>query len=349
MATLPKLSYVLLSHNREKYIRAAVESALAQDYGGELEYIFSDDCSTDRTFEIIKECAAAYKGGRRVVVTQPPSNLKTAGNFNHAVSHAQGDWIVRADDDDISAIDRCSVIGKVVSSIPGCTYVATESSKYFRDEDEGAAMEASRIPCAQGMNPRVLDIRSMPPGQCAFSPFDYSYKAWDIACFRTFGDIPAAAHLADDYILYFRASVLGKGVLVDNANAVLVRNNSLHQSMGSDNEGEGYRDIMRRERFFDEYQNSTAAPMRQTYAALLGHARRMPQVEQPGVLAFLADMEEKIRITETLRSYWRKGIINRVRIARELGMTRPYDMLRCLPKPVFAALLAVLRKIHKKR
>ncbi len=344
MPTLPKLSYVLLSHNREKYVRAAVESALAQDYEGELEYIFSDDCSSDRTFEIIKECVAAYKGNRHVVVTQPPTNLKTAGNFNHAVSLAQGDWIIRADDDDISTIDRCTVIGKVISSIPGCTYVATESSKIFKDEEEDSAVETSRIPCAQEMHPRVVDIRTMSPGQCAFLSEEYSFKAWNMACFRTFGDIPETAYLADDYILYFRASVLGKGVLVDNANAVLVRNNSLHQSIGSDNKNEGYRDIMRRERLFDEYQNSTAAPMRQTYEALQDFARSMPQDEQPGVMAFLADMQEKIRITETLRSYWRKGTINRVRMARELGMTRPYDMLRCLPMPVFAVLLAILRK-----
>lgn len=349
MPALPKLSYVLLSHNREKYVRAAVESALAQDYEGELEYIFSDDCSTDRTFGIIKECVAAYKGNRRVVVTQPPANLKTAGNFNHAVSFAQGDWIIRADDDDISAIDRCTAIGKVVSSTPGCTYVATESSYFFQDDEEAAAMQASRIPCAQGMHPRMVDIRTMSPGQCSFLSSEYSFKAWNMACFRTFGDIPETAYLADDYILYFRASVLGKGVLVDNANAVLVRNNSLHQSIGSDNKNEGYRDIMRRERLFDEYQNSTAAPMRQTYADLLDYARRMPQDEQPAVLAFLADMQEKIRVTETLRSYWRKGTINRVRIARKLGMTRPYDMLRCLPMPVFAALSTIFRKIHKKR
>ena len=346
MPSLPKLSYVLLSNNREKYVRAAVESALAQDYEGELEYIFSDDCSTDSTFEIIKECVAAYKGNRRIVVTQSPSNLKTAGNFNHAVSFAQGDWIIRADDDDISAIDRCTVIGNLVSSIPGCAYVATESSKHFRDEEEEAAVRSSRIPCAPGMHPREIDIRTMPPGQCPFLPLEYAYKAWNTACFRTFGEIPAAAHLADDYILYFRASVLGKGLLVDNANAVLVRDNSLHQSIGSDNRSEGYRDIMRRERFFDEYQNSTAAPMRQTYESLLEFARRMPQDEQPGVLAFLADMQEKIRVTETLRSYWRKGTINRMRLAQELGMTRPYDMLRCLPMPVFAALLSIFRKIR---
>ena len=75
MPNLPKLSYVLLSHNREQYIRTAVESAFAQDYEGELEYIFSDDCSTDRTYEILKECVDAYKGPRRVVLTQTPRNL----------------------------------------------------------------------------------------------------------------------------------------------------------------------------------------------------------------------------------------------------------------------------------
>ena len=84
--------------------------------------------------------------------------------------------------------------------------------------------------------------------------------------------------------------------------------------------------------------------MKQTYNQLAEYAHRMPQDEQPGVQAFLADMQEKIRTTETLRSYWRKGTINRVRIARKLGMTKPYDMLRCLPMPVFAALLAAIRK-----
>ena len=137
---------------------------------------------------------------------------------------------------------------------------------------------------------------------------------------------------------------MGKGILLSEPPLYFIRKNSLNQSVGKEDGANTFTAVMRRERFFDEYQNSTAAPMRETYEALLDFARQMPQEEQPGVLAFLADMQERICTTETLRSYWRKGTINRIRIARELGMTKPYDMLRCLPMPVFAALLAAIRK-----
>ena len=349
MPSLPKLSYVLLSHNREKYIRTAVESALAQDYEGELEYIFSDDCSTDRTFEIIKECVAAYRGTRRVVVTQPPSNLKTAGNFNHAVSLAQGDWVIRADDDDISAIDRCTVTAKAIMAVPGCSFIGISSQHSFTDEAEENIIKLAKEAHDGDITPTVTDIRQDSVEKVRFNFDKYCYLTWNIGVFKEFGELPREAFLADDYILFFRASLMGKGILLSEPPLYFIRNCSLHQSMGSDNKSEGYRDIMRRERFFDEYQNSTAAPMRETYGRLLDFARHLPQDEQPAVLAFLADMQEKIRTTETLRSYWRKGTINRVRIARKLGMTRLYDMLRCLPLPVFAAVLAIFRKIHKKR
>ena len=84
---LPKLSYVLLSHNREKYIRQAIESAFAQDYEGELEYIFSDDCSTDRTYEIIKECVAAYKGNVMYAGRRSPNSL-----YSYAMATMEADY-----------------------------------------------------------------------------------------------------------------------------------------------------------------------------------------------------------------------------------------------------------------
>lgn len=345
MPALPKLSYVLLSHNREKYIRTAVESALRQDYEGELEYIFSDDCSTDRTFEIIKECVAAYRGNRRVVVTQPPSNMKTAGNFNHAVSLAQGDWIIRADDDDISAIDRCTVTAKAIMTVPGCSFIGISSQHSFTDKTEKNIIKLAKEAHDGDITPAVTDIRRDSVDKVRFNFDKYCYLAWNIEVFKEFGELPREAFLADDYILFFRASLMGKGILLSDPPLYFIRKISLNQSVGKEDGANTYAAIMRRERFFDEYQNSTAPPMRQTYEALLDFAHRMPQDEQPGVLAFLNDMQEKIRTTETLRSYWRKGTINRVRIARKLGMTRPYDMLRCLPMPVFAALLAVLRKI----
>lgn len=148
MAQLPRLSYVLLSHNREKYIRKALESAFAQDYEGELEYIISDDCSTDRTYEIIQECVASYKGGRRVVVTQTPRNLHLAGNTNHAVQFVTSDWVIRADDDDLSCVDRCTQIGRAILANPGCSCVMTLKKNFSDGEEEEALMQA-RIHCEE--------------------------------------------------------------------------------------------------------------------------------------------------------------------------------------------------------
>ena len=50
----PPISLVLVSFNQQKYVREAVESALAQDYDN-LEIVISDDCSRDKTWEIISQ------------------------------------------------------------------------------------------------------------------------------------------------------------------------------------------------------------------------------------------------------------------------------------------------------
>ena len=48
------VTYVVLTYNQESYIREAVQSALAQNYSP-LEVIVSDDCSIDKTFDVIRE------------------------------------------------------------------------------------------------------------------------------------------------------------------------------------------------------------------------------------------------------------------------------------------------------
>ena len=183
-SSLPKLSYVLLSHNREKYIRGAIESAFAQDYEGELEYIFSDDCSTDRTFEIIKECVAAYKGNRRVVVTQPPKNLHLAGNTNHAVQFVKSDWIIRADDDDYSAINRCSLIGNAIANNPGLSFVVTGVRYFTASEEESILKESQKI----SVEPVLTNICSSE--NTIFNCRKYSYKVWSIRTYNAFPPLP---------------------------------------------------------------------------------------------------------------------------------------------------------------
>ena len=54
----PLVSALVLGYNQESIIRKAVEGAFAQTYIP-LEIVLSDDCSTDRTFDIMREMAAS--------------------------------------------------------------------------------------------------------------------------------------------------------------------------------------------------------------------------------------------------------------------------------------------------
>ena len=55
-----KISIITSCFNREKTVRGAVESVLAQDYP-DIEYIIVDGASTDRSADIIRETIAGHE------------------------------------------------------------------------------------------------------------------------------------------------------------------------------------------------------------------------------------------------------------------------------------------------
>ena len=64
----------LVAYNEERYIRAAIEEAFAQDFSP-MEILLSDDCSPDGTFAIMQEMATAYRGPHVVRVRREPQNV----------------------------------------------------------------------------------------------------------------------------------------------------------------------------------------------------------------------------------------------------------------------------------
>lgn len=336
---LPKLSYVLLSHNREKYIRTAIESAFAQDYEGELEYIFSDDCSTDRTFEIIKECVAEYKGTRRVVVTQTPRNMHLAGNTNHAVQFVESDWIIRADDDDISTPDRCTIIGKAIAANPGCSYLYTKMIR-FEDIQESEILASSHKhrSFVESTTINVLDGEHDMWTQ--FSEPGILHQAWSAKHFKIFGDLPLDGYWVDDVIANMRCCAIGSGVYI-NAVTAYIRWNAGNMSQGGADGSRDYHSIMRLEEFHDNYYNKTFRPLKQTFRKVKEYLK-FQETEAP---LFIASIQAELEKRERLCSFWRKGTINRIRISKELGHKGIFSALRCLPMPIFAFLLCIYRKL----
>src|SRR5215475_5079675 len=105
MKDKPLLSFAIFSCNQEKFIRSAIEGAFAQTYSP-LEIIISDDCSKDRTFEIAKEMAAAYRGPHTVRLNRNETNLGIGGHVNKVFGISQGELVFAAAGDDVSLPHR---------------------------------------------------------------------------------------------------------------------------------------------------------------------------------------------------------------------------------------------------
>lgn len=116
----PLVTFALFAYNQEKYIREAVEGAFSQTYEP-LEIILSDDCSGDRTFEIMQEMAAAYAGSHEVKVRRNEVNLGLAGHVNLALTLCKGDLLLLAAGDDVSLPQRSQLAAEVLSRHPNAS------------------------------------------------------------------------------------------------------------------------------------------------------------------------------------------------------------------------------------
>lgn len=91
-----KVSVIMTSFNREKYIGEAIESVLGSTYSN-FELLIVDDCSKDRTVEI----ATSYSNkDKRIKIFRNPINIGQFPNRNLAVSYALSDYIITVDSDD---------------------------------------------------------------------------------------------------------------------------------------------------------------------------------------------------------------------------------------------------------
>jgi len=99
----PKISILIPAYNSELYISEAIESAVNQDYDN-LEIIAVDNCSTDRTYEILKNFASRHSNLR---IYQNSENLGPVKNWQRCINLATGEYSKLLFSDDL--IDKTFV------------------------------------------------------------------------------------------------------------------------------------------------------------------------------------------------------------------------------------------------
>ena len=190
----PLVTFALFAYNQEKYIREAVEGAFSQTYEP-LEIILSDDCSSDKTFEIMQEMAAGYDGPHKVSVRQSESNRGLAEHINALVSEAAGEVIVMAAGDDISMPERTSLLMEIFKKYPE-TAAALSNFEAFPSNDQGKQYRLNR---------KVTLVEILAAGGGVQKGATYAYRK---KCFFWPSRLPDWV-ISEDRILPLRAALIG--------------------------------------------------------------------------------------------------------------------------------------------
>jgi glycosyltransferase involved in cell wall biosynthesis len=107
----PKVSIALASYNGERFIRAQLDSLLAQDYG-DFEVVVSDDHSADSTLSILNEYRERHPEKMRVI--ESARNEGARKNFEKAIRACAGEFVALSDQDDYWRPDKLSRLVKLL-------------------------------------------------------------------------------------------------------------------------------------------------------------------------------------------------------------------------------------------
>lgn len=91
------ISIIMAAYNAENTIGQAITSVIQQTYT-DFELIIINDCSTDRTVDVINEF---IKRDTRIILINNSKNMGVSYTRKHGLDEAKGSWIAILDSDDL--------------------------------------------------------------------------------------------------------------------------------------------------------------------------------------------------------------------------------------------------------
>lgn len=128
----PKVSVCIITYNHEKYIGECLQSIVDQETDFDFEIIVGDDCSGDRTRDIILEFESKHPG--KITPVFQDKNIGGGCNNYRAVHQlARGDYIAHMDGDDIMEPCKLQRQSDFLDKHLECSMVAHGSYKLTLD------------------------------------------------------------------------------------------------------------------------------------------------------------------------------------------------------------------------
>ena len=135
-------------YNCEDCVSRSIDSILNQSYQN-WEFIICDDCSSDNTYQILKDYESKYPD--KIIVIQNEKNSKLSYSLNHCLKYAKGNYVARMDADDVSMPNRFEMQIDFLKKNPQFNLVGTSMSVFDGDEITGVRTYKSE--------PTKLDLR----------------------------------------------------------------------------------------------------------------------------------------------------------------------------------------------
>jgi glycosyltransferase involved in cell wall biosynthesis len=202
----PLITFLITAYNFENYIGDAIKAAFSQTYSP-LEIIISDDCSTDRTFEIIKDMKRNYRGSHKIIINKNEKNLGLGGHINRVMGLVNGEIIVVANGDDISYPERTQKIYEAYNKTiekPDSLF----SNVLIIDKNliEHSLQFKAQIQNKDLVLDKIIDSNFILSG-CSHA---YTRRLFDI-----FGPLVLPVKVCDDMVIPFRSALIGRIKYID--------------------------------------------------------------------------------------------------------------------------------------
>lgn len=120
-----KVSILVPFYNVEKYVGRCVESLFTQTYSN-IEYIFVNDCTPDKSMEVIDKYIDKYNVREKCVIITHEKNKGICASRNDCLDNANGDYFLFIDSDDYIDKDMVELLVEAArkedADISGCGY-----------------------------------------------------------------------------------------------------------------------------------------------------------------------------------------------------------------------------------
>lgn len=116
--SMVKISIIIPVYKVEPYIERCLRSVITQTYQGDIECILVDDCTPDRSMDIVQQILSSYLGDIEFKIVRHEKNKGLSAARNTGIKVASGEYLYFMDSDDEITPDAIESLSEFAAMYP---------------------------------------------------------------------------------------------------------------------------------------------------------------------------------------------------------------------------------------